>query len=122
METRKLYIDRMKVRTFMRKRGYRYFRDLAAAMGVHHLSLLRRVTRHNVGYFRNDFVERMAEVLDCNPIDLLSTTGFPQPSLPPQPVSPWPPPNVSMRIDTGSGRAPKPRVLPQNEEASGEQQ
>jgi DNA-binding Xre family transcriptional regulator len=99
-QPKKFYIDRMKVRRMMRRRGYVYFRELAEAVGIHPLSMIRRMTRDNVGVFRNDFVERLADALGCNPLDLVSTVGYPPPVLPPDPLIPWPPPYRRGRLPT----------------------
>lgn len=102
---KKIYLDRLKIRRAMRRKGYWTFVDLSRAMGVHKFSLLRRLTRTQVGSFDVRFLERLADALDCHPTDLISAVGYPPPRIPHDPQSPWPSPPRRGRLplDFGNG-------------------
>lgn len=71
-------IDEERVRALMKENGLHSYQDLAAASGVH-ANTLTVVLRG--GGWSAKTAERLAKALNCNPIDLIVTEGFPEPFL-----------------------------------------
>jgi DNA-binding Xre family transcriptional regulator len=70
-------IDRQRLETLMNLRGFDN-ESLAKAMGKHYNSVLR-LKQEQSTTFSN--LEKLCEVLQCHPFDLIVAEGFPQPFL-----------------------------------------
>ena len=71
-----LKVDERKVRVFMADRGIYTIEDLAKLSGVSSFTI--RKLFKGAG-FKSDTVQRLADALGCNPLDLLTVEGYPDP-------------------------------------------
>ena len=71
-----LKVDERKVRVFMADRGIHTIEELAERSGVTSLTI-RRLFK-GAG-FKSDTVQKLADALGCNPLDLLTVEGYPDP-------------------------------------------
>ncbi|GIV81677.1 MAG: hypothetical protein KatS3mg051_1031 [Anaerolineae bacterium] len=72
-----LIIDRTRVDLLMRRAGIESYADLAARAGVHENTLLRVLKGHN---WTSETAAKLAAALNCNPIDLMTAEGYPDPN------------------------------------------
>lgn len=72
----KLRLDERKVKVLMAMNGIDSLPELAEAAGMHYNSVYKMV---NTGRFSIDSLESLSNVLHCNPIDLITTEGYPDP-------------------------------------------
>ncbi|MCD6290359.1 MAG: helix-turn-helix transcriptional regulator [Anaerolineae bacterium] len=73
-----LKIDERKVRVFMAMRGIDTVRDLARKAGIHEDTVWKVFKGRN---FTAETLERLATALECNPLDLLTVEGYPDPHM-----------------------------------------
>jgi Cro/C1-type HTH DNA-binding domain len=74
----KIRLDERKVKVLMAMNGIDTLPALAEKAGMHYNSVYKMV---NTGRFSIDSIESLANVLGCNPIDLMTTEGYPDPKL-----------------------------------------
>jgi transcriptional regulator with XRE-family HTH domain len=74
----KIRIDRKKLDYMMLMRDVPTYRELAKRVGVHHNTVNNMVNR---GEYSTGLLEKVADVLGVNPLDLISTEGYPDPIL-----------------------------------------
>ena len=74
----KIRLDRKKLDYVMLMRDVPSYRELAKRVDVHHNTLNNMV---NHDRYSMDLLERVADALGVNPLDLLTTEGFPEPVL-----------------------------------------
>ena len=72
----KFRLDERRVKVLMAMKGIDSLPELAEKAGMHYNSVYKMV---NTGRFSIDSIEAVANVLECNPIDLITTEGFPDP-------------------------------------------
>jgi hypothetical protein len=72
----KLRLDERRVKVLMAMNDIDSLSDLAQKAEMHYNSVYKMV---NTGRFSIDSIEALANVLKCNPIDLMSTAGYPDP-------------------------------------------
>jgi hypothetical protein len=72
----KIRLDERKVKVLMAMNGIDTLPELAEKAGMHYNSVYKMV---NTGRFSIDSIESLANVLGCNPIDLVTTEGYPDP-------------------------------------------
>lgn len=74
----KILLDRKKLDYVMLMRDVPSYRDLARRIEVHYNTLNNMVNRDQ---YSMDLLERVASELNVNPLDLLTTEGYPDPVL-----------------------------------------
>lgn len=74
----KIRIDRKKLDYVMLMRDVSTYRELAKRAGVHYNTVNNMINRDT---YSTELLEKVADVLDVNPLDLLRTEGFPDPVL-----------------------------------------
>lgn len=72
----KIRLDERRVKVLMAMKGIDSLPELAEMAKMHYNSVYKMV---NTGRFSIDSLEALADVLQCNPIDLITTEGFPDP-------------------------------------------
>jgi DNA-binding Xre family transcriptional regulator len=72
----KLRLDGRRLKVLMAMNGIDTLPQLAERANMHYNSVYKMV---NTGRFSIDSIETLAKVLGCNPIDLVTTEGFPDP-------------------------------------------
>jgi transcriptional regulator with XRE-family HTH domain len=72
-------LDERKVKVMMALRGVGSQKELAEKSGVHQDTLVQLLRGRRS--FSPETLEKLAQALDCNPLDLLTTEGFPPPHL-----------------------------------------
>ena len=77
MSDNTLIIDRKRVDLLMERAQIKSYRKLAQAAGIHENTIFN-VLRGAA--FDSNTAKRLALVLHCNPIDLMTAEGFPDPN------------------------------------------
>lgn len=72
----KIRLDERRVKVLMAMNGIDSLPELAEKLNMHYNSVYKMV---NTGRFSIDSIEALADVLKCNPIDLITTEGYPDP-------------------------------------------
>jgi DNA-binding Xre family transcriptional regulator len=72
----KLRLDGRRLKVLMAMNGIDTLPQLAEQANMHYNSVYKMV---NTGRFSIDSIESLANVLGCNPIDLVTTEGYPDP-------------------------------------------
>jgi DNA-binding Xre family transcriptional regulator len=75
----KIRLDERKVKVLMAMNAIDTLPALAEKAGMHYNSIHKMVKS---GRFSIESLEALANVLGCNPIDLVTTEGFPDPKSP----------------------------------------
>lgn len=73
-----LVIDKDRVNLLMKRSGTKTYRELALNAGLHYNTVTRVL---NGSIFDSVTADKMAQALKCNPIDLMTAEGFPDPNL-----------------------------------------
>jgi len=71
-------IDKHRLEFLMEQKGIRTLQQLAEISGVHGNTLTRILRGEK---WTSDTATKLADALDCNPIDLLVAKGYPDPKL-----------------------------------------
>ncbi len=75
-----LRLDERRVKVLMAMNGIDSIPALAEMADMHYNSLYKMIS---TGRFSIDSIEAISNILQCNPIDLLVTDGYPDPKLVP---------------------------------------
>jgi DNA-binding Xre family transcriptional regulator len=76
-----LKINERNVRVFMADRGINTVEELAKKAGVSSVTIRRLFAGEE---FRSSSLHSLAQALNCNPLDLLTVEGYPDPHCPAQ--------------------------------------